>query len=630
MQYRREIDGLRAFAVVPVVLAHAGFSWMGGGFVGVDVFFVISGYLITGIILSELDAGNFTFAGFYERRARRILPALFCVLTCSIFFALLFMMPDQLGAFSKSLLSVLAFVSNFYFKLLTGYFAPAAEEMPLLHTWSLGVEEQFYLFFPLLAIILWRSRRKTWVFPVVILIIALLSFNYADHKSWGGSAKVFFTTQARVWELFFGVLAAFYLNYRRKHEPQRWLAEAGSLFGLACIVLACLYFNPEMPFPGRYALLPTVGAVCVILFASPSTFVGRLLSLKPLVGIGLVSYSAYLWHQPVFAFARLAAEFSESSWLTPWVLVLLAVLSFMLAYSSWRFVEQPFRNRKRLTRQAVFACSGVGVLVFVIIAGGGVLTHGLLQRFNPDDLELLIPLEQRTQYVNQRHRELAVKGSFSSDNKLRVLILGDSFSEDLVNMIAEASLLPNADIRVRYIPAKCQIYRGKEDVSRFVIDTARPACEKDFYDGLPALQASADVVILAAYWVQWSAERLPDTLHNFSFPPSARIVVIGRKHFGKVRRKAYLGMSHEQRSSMRGTVSDAHLETNALMKTNLQTAGVEFIDLHALVCGEASPTCPVFTPEGLLISYDSDHLTQAGAAYIGSLLAGHSVFNKRN
>ncbi|MDR1351553.1 MAG: acyltransferase [Zoogloeaceae bacterium] len=409
MNYRKEIDGLRAIAVTSVILAHAGFSWINGGFIGVDVFFVISGYLITGILLTELQAGNFSFAKFYERRARRILPALFCVLICCLPFAGWLMLPDQLEGFAASLLRVIAFIPNFWFRSQTGYFAPSAEEMPLLHTWSLGVEEQFYLFFPLVLLLLWRwtrrsarevaderssplqeniasgcrgdlwspvlpngitgerrssvsmNRRRVWVITAVILIIALWSLGYADHKSWRYSDKVFFTTTARIWELFFGALAAIYHMHWRKRAPKRWLAESGALFGLACIVLACLYFKTGMRFPGRYALLPTVGALGVILFATPQTLVGRLLASKPLVGIGLISYSAYLWHQPVFAFARLAeqSEFSIPA-LTSGVFVCLCLLSFVLAYLSWRFVEQPFRNRQFLRRNHIFILSVVG------------------------------------------------------------------------------------------------------------------------------------------------------------------------------------------------------------------------------------------------------------------------------
>jgi peptidoglycan/LPS O-acetylase OafA/YrhL len=230
--YRREIDGLRAVAVSAVIICHSGASWISGGFVGVDVFFVISGYLITSILLDELEADTFSFARFYERRVRRILPALFYMLICCFPFAWFLLLPDQMKDFLGSLLWVLAFVSNFWFRRETGYFAPSADEMPLLHIWSLGVEEQFYLMFPLLVFLCWHGKRKEWIFTVVILFSVFLSLKYADRKSWRGSSSVFFTPQACVWELFLGALAAVYLARWRESAPRRWLAETGSTLGL--------------------------------------------------------------------------------------------------------------------------------------------------------------------------------------------------------------------------------------------------------------------------------------------------------------------------------------------------------------------------------------------------------------
>jgi hypothetical protein len=210
-----------------------------------------------------------------------------------------------------------------------------------------------------------------------------------------------------------------------------------------------------------------------------------------------------------------------------------------------------------------------------------------------------------------------------------VLILGDSYSEDLVNMIFENNLLPDADIRVRYIPARCQIYRESEDISVFIAETNRALCAKAvpaFYAGLQTFVEKADIVIFAASWKEWSAERLPATLRNFGIQPETRVVVVGRKNFGDVQRKRYLDWSLAEKLALRNEVSADHLKINTLMQQNLQGAGVEFIDLHTLVCGENATACPVFTPEGKLISYDGGHLTQAGATWIGSLLKGHSVF----
>ena len=246
MQYRREIDGLRALAVLPVILFHAGFSWISGGFVGVDVFFVISGYLITTIVLTDLSEGRFSIADFYERRARRILPALFLVLGCTVPLALWMLLPDQLLGFSKSLASVMLFLSNVYFRGELDYFARSAEEEPLLHTWSLAVEEQYYLVFPLLALLLWKKQSR--LFLISIVVVAVVSFIYAENQSLSQPDKAFFDTRTRLWELLIGSILAVYLLRVQKAEHNKTLAELGSALGLMLIVWACLTFDKSTPF----------------------------------------------------------------------------------------------------------------------------------------------------------------------------------------------------------------------------------------------------------------------------------------------------------------------------------------------------------------------------------------------
>jgi hypothetical protein len=499
--------------------------------------------------------------------------------------------------------------------------------MPLLHTWSLGVEEQFYLFFPLLVFLCWRGKHRKWVFSAIVLLITLWSLKYADRKSWHGSSGVFFLTQARVWELFLGALAAVYLTRWRASAPRRWLAEAGSALGLSLILLACARLGADAPFPGRYTLLPTLGALGVILFATPQTLAGRLLASKPLVGVGLVSYSAYLWHQPVFAFVRLSDFLpSLSYWPEQIVKTLFGVLSLALAYLSWRFVEQPFRDKRFLRRRHIFLLSagGGGVLIGPI-AASGIWAQGWPGRFSPEEIDLLMPHDARTQYVIARFNETQKNQAAFDDmaDKPRVLILGDSYAQDLVNMLHENELLPDAQIRVRYMPARCQIYRGDEDPTAFVDEKDKKLCAESippFYEGLRAFIEQADIIIFAASWKTWSMERLPATLRNLEIPARTRVIVLGSKNFGEVQRRRYLELSRAQKIALRNPVTLEHLRVNALMKQNLDAAGVEFIDLHALACGEASETCPLFTPEGKLISHDGGHLTQSGAAHLGRLL----------
>lgn len=373
MIYRKEIDGLRALAVMPVILFHAGFEWFSGGFVGVDVFFVISGYLITGIILEELEAGKFTLAGFYERRARRILPALFFVMLACLPFAWWWMLPFELEAFGESLAAVAVFASNILFWLKTDYFAATAEQIPLLHTWSLAVEEQYYLLFPLFMLLVWRFA-KHWLVGLIVLI-AILSLGWSEWL-WRHSVEAnFYLIPGRAWELMLGALTTLYL--RRNPFPQGPVAQLAGVLGLALLVYAVLFFDDGIPFPGLYALVPTLGTVLLILFATQQSWVGKLLSCRLLVGVGLISYSAYLWHQPLFVFARMQSLDEPGAWL----MGALSLAALVLAWFSWRFVEKPLRNRSRFTRKQIFSMALLGSLFFIAIGGWLAASGGMEERF---------------------------------------------------------------------------------------------------------------------------------------------------------------------------------------------------------------------------------------------------------
>ncbi|MGJ0490223.1 acyltransferase family protein [Methylobacter sp.] len=390
MLYRKEIDGLRAIAVLPVIFFHAGFDWFSGGFVGVDVFFVISGYLITSIIFSEIKTGQFSIIAFYERRCRRILPALFFVILVCLPFAWLWMLPNTLLDFSKSLISVMLYVSNLYFRNDTGYFANVAEEKPLLHTWSLSVEEQYYLFFPLLTIFFWRIDKK-WL-PSVFILIAMISFIFAELQSVVDPQKIFFDTRGRAGELLIGSFIAIYLNSQKEAQHLSFssgINQLGSAIGFALIVLPVFLFNKTIPYPGFYTLIPTLGAAFIILFASPQTAIGKLLSQKWLVGVGLISYSAYLWHQPLFAFARLRSLDQPSQLL----FIMLIVSTIVLAWFSWKYIESPFRDKYKISTKSIFFLTSLMSAMFVSLGALSAYNKGFQYRFNKQQKDLIDSIE---------------------------------------------------------------------------------------------------------------------------------------------------------------------------------------------------------------------------------------------
>lgn len=383
MTYRAEIDGLRAIAVVSVILFHAGFKTFSGGFVGVDIFFVISGYLITTIILRAISKGNFSLGQFYERRARRILPALFLLAFVSLWGAWLWLRPADMQDFSKSLIAVPAFASNILFWLETGYWGTANALKPLLHTWTLAIEAQFYLIFPLFLILMSRFHKR-WLLST-LLMLTVLSLSIAQ---WGAHMLPianFFLLPSRFWE--FGLGAAIAIQFL-SHEPskhpifsyesvnQSLKNNLFSLIGLGLISYAILTFNETIPFPSLWTLFPTIGTGLIIAFATPETLTAKVLSFPALVGLGLISYSVYLWHYPLFAFAR---HLSLGP-LNPTLLLAIALLSTLLGYLSWRYVEQPCRQRDLVSRQAIVAASLVGTVILVNFGVVGQLTNGFAGR----------------------------------------------------------------------------------------------------------------------------------------------------------------------------------------------------------------------------------------------------------
>ncbi len=374
--YSRQIDGLRAVAVLPVILFHAGFSAFQGGFVGVDIFFVISGYLITSIILTDLGKGEFTFSKFYTRRIRRILPALFFVVLVTLPLALVLLPPKELKDFSQALVSIVFFLSNIYFLQKSGYFDTENELKPLIHTWSLSVEEQFYVITPILLLVLWRLSRK-WI-PASIACLMFLSFTLSCWLTYKYPTSAFYVLPSRAWELLVGSAIAAMSQPLQQDLKQKWFSSTASMAGFLAIVFSIAFFNKSQHFPGVLALLPTLGAAAIILFTPPQSVIGRLLGSVPFVTIGLISYSAYLWHQPILAFAR-HYFFDEPE---PYVLGALILLSLALARFSWRYVELPFRQPHRVSNKVVFAWAGTISLLLLLLGLGGHFSNGWSARFD--------------------------------------------------------------------------------------------------------------------------------------------------------------------------------------------------------------------------------------------------------
>lgn len=503
MHYRREIDGLRAVAVLPVILFHAGLTFWSGGYIGVDVFFVISGYLITTILIEQRVRGIYSVLNFYERRARRILPALFVVLLACIPFAWMWLPPYPLEDFARSMAFAALFISNVHFLEHGGYFDLNAELRPLLHTWSLAVEEQYYLLFPLVLFTLGMFRRRK--FLIIFALLALASLAVAE---WGWRKypdENFYFTPSRLWELLAGSICAVIL-FRRQVMRNELLAG----LGLALILFASVWFDAAMPFPSVWALVPVLGTCLIILFADGTTWTARLLSLRPVVGVGLISYSAYLWHQPLFAFARIRG----AGEVAPWVMAALVVLSLALAWASWRFVEQPFRGHAPLVlpgRRGLFGASAAGI---VVIAAAGFWTmneEGFESRLDIDSSPFLARLYHETTFhataerlcigdKGKDLRDLCV--AYAPENpERRIAILGDSHSRVLVPAFEKIAETRAATVVLGDQPG-CPplvgvwLIRGGE--------AARSCHDSAAHFAAQVVESGTDTVVLAARWAMYA------------------------------------------------------------------------------------------------------------------------------
>jgi peptidoglycan/LPS O-acetylase OafA/YrhL len=372
--YRPDVDGLRAIAVLSVVLYHAGLPLTSGGFVGVDVFFVISGFVISKSLLADLNRGRFSVAGFYERRVRRIFPALFVTLAGAWIAAFLLLLPSYFTDFSKSLAASAGFVSNLYFWKSSGYFANGANLRPLLHTWSLSVEEQYYIFAPVTFFVIFRFLRRRWL--LALLPVAVLSLALSVWATRIGPTANFFLLPMRAWELLVGALLALSPPPPLKRA---WARELAALLGLGLIAVAVFAYTEATPFPGLTALPPCLGAGLLIYAGSGEGAVTtRTLALPPFVGVGLISYSLYLVHWPIISFLTYYTLRAPG----PGEVLPILAASLVLATLSWRFVEQPFRHRRfDPGRPAILGGAVVMILAVVAVGAAGIYAGGFPGRF---------------------------------------------------------------------------------------------------------------------------------------------------------------------------------------------------------------------------------------------------------
>lgn len=614
MKYRPEIDGLRAIAVLPVLLFHAGFDSFSGGFVGVDIFFVISGYLISYLIVEDVNNNRFSLAIFYERRARRILPALYVVVLSSLAFGVMLLNPNELISLAESAISIPLFSSNFYFWSERGYFGSATELKPLIHTWSLAVEEQFYLVFPLLIMLVYKrvNRFLTFVLLPIFIISLLLSYFITElHFDTG-----FYFPITRAWELLLGTFCYFFLK-RSISGPAHLRSDLLSSVGLMMMLYSIMEFDEATPFPSFWATIPTLGAALFIVFSDSGNIVKRIFSCRIFVSIGLISYSLYLWHQPIFAFSRTTDTFEGNAGF--WIL-----LSGFASVLSYFLIEKPFRNRSGISRSTIWKLSIVGSLA-VIFTGSIILYHkGFINRYSEPQRHIFEQLETSGDY-NQTYFDSLVNKSFDKDNQvIKVAVIGDSFAKDFLNVIKESELFPDYSFSTRQINSECGnlMLDDYTSISSFIPENRKARCRvlgRFNGNSFNTLLSTADEIWLVSAWRPWVINNLTMSVKNLQNTFSARVRVFGLKDFGFININDTLSLSVEQRLEHEQSVADSVSKTSDQLDLELSN----FKDYYPLLdaaCGGERSKCQIYDGDGFLISTDGAHLTQKGAIELSKRL----------
>lgn len=644
IQYQPHIDGIRAIATISVIFFHVEFlSFFSGGYVGVDIFFVISGYLITRLIVKEIQLETFSFSNFYIRRLRRIFPALFFTILISFAVGIILFSPQHLEHLAGSVINSIMSVSNIYFWQESGYFDTSADFKPLLHTWSLSIEEQFYLLWPALLVILFTKLPYRIAFLAIILVgIAslILCFFFQDPTSIEDSLQqenystIFYLLPFRIFEFVIGATLILITNYKINGIFSR---EVFSVIGLLMILYPISFYTKELLYPSYNALLPCIGTA-VLIQSGENSIVGKTFNNPLFIKIGLISYSLYLSHWPIYVFY----QYITLGDLGKFDKLIIILMSITVSIFMYLFIEQHYRHKGIQDKQEdnlkfALLCAVVSLLLVSISAhvwanNGRVLhlnkndtinTEGRLKKnewlnYTPSD-QLIISNDAFHDYVWQRHLEL--EKPFFDHQKINILIVGDSMAGDFVNIIME-SKLNSESIEVRTIPMRygCHALMSVDDYSLvFKKKAAKERCihhHKAFRDNI-SLQY-ADIIILASFWHGWSVNQLANTIRQIKEINNGKVIVIGKKGLKENGLKSYF---------QKIEINDIHPYTLSINK-KISNVKEQFLQINPTDFFCLNNKCPVAAADNYIYLYDKDHLTPKGAKKIGDSIYVQGLLKK--
>jgi peptidoglycan/LPS O-acetylase OafA/YrhL len=619
-KYRHDIDGLRAIAVLAVIAFHLNasvfdFRVLPGGYVGVDIFFVISGYLITGLIHRQIADGSYSILDFYVRRARRIFPALFFMMAVTAVFVTIYCLPRAVETFEDSLIAATLFVSNMYFYFTSDYFAPAAETQPLLHTWSLAVEEQFYIFFPLLLLLIRRYQPATQ--HGLLIALAVLSLAVSTWLLWADASAAFYHLASRAWELLLGALLALGVLPAIR---RRVVAEAAVALGLGLICISLFFYSDATPFPGPAALLPCLGAGLVIHGgAQVRPLLSYLLSIPPMRFVGLISYSLYLWHWPVFVMMQfMGFWYMWESETQPYKLGALAI-TFLLAIFSYFLIEQPFRRRGLFWfshwRTLTYAAGAMTILV----VGGTLLASASSRLWDlPQNVERVLAavpeLNRETTtdkscFLNSRNDELRL---FNRDTCLALspdlpnyIVIGDSQANDL--MVGLKATFPTINF-LQATASGCKPVLGQEGKPR-----CRQLIDMILVEFLP--ERKVDRILLSARWTPEDLPYLQRTVQELA-ALGIPLTVFGPRVEYKHDLPWVLAVSMLQHDPALVALNrkPEQRQTDELFAQGMADLNVRYVSLYRALCTQSD--CKTTDNTGIPLAFDYGHFTRTGSLYV--------------
>ena len=634
IKYRPEIDGLRAISVIAVIIYHLkvtlfGQKFLEGGYLGVDIFFVISGYLITQMILNEIQStNNFNFKNFYSRRIRRLLPILLVVIIFSIPLGWKYMLPTDFMELSKSTISSIFFSSNFYFYFSgVEYIKQDSLLQPLLHTWSLSVEEQFYIIFPIFFYFIYKKFNS--LFLPALIFIFILSFCFSIYGSVNFKSANFYFLFSRIWEIIFGSIIAFIEIKKGSRSKNIFLNQFLQFFGVILILISFINFNDETNHPSIITILPVLGVGLIIWFSDGSEVVTKILSFKLLVSIGIISYSLYLWHYTIFAYGRFQQSNPTINDKLEWVTatIILSIIFYFL-------IEKPFRKKNQL-----FNIHNIKIIIPVILLSITIFSLINIKNEGFKKRQLITEtylLDQRSYAFSDHYKfrtEYVPDDFLINQDKINILIVGNSYGEDLFkSFFFNKQLYPKYHFALisgkkRYKDTNYQVHCLKN----LIINNNTNCENRNFTDNILKQYERTNVVLLSTLWQKNDLENL-DEIIKLLLDDKKKVIITSPSLESKIfkphnfnlldslvyKKKALLekdiNFSKKEMFKFLNIITN---ETNIILEKIAKTNQVKYLSQSDFQCDVKKSECYILTDQKYKIYWDYGHYTNAGAKYLG-------------